>query len=222
MGVRRRFVGVALAGFAAFALSGVAATPATAAPHRLSLVTSKVTIVAPDSATPLPPPGECGSAPHVPYGPCGEVFVDAKIAGFAGYGGLPTCPPNSYCSYNGALTGGRVQARWTIRCVENGVKLSGKETLSLNIVWPGTPSDLNNFTRIDNNSAGLRAGASFSFLDRVAASCPGSSSSASSANLVSLSLSKVVAHFDGGYVVDPSLPTYPSRDFRIAGHYRVL
>jgi hypothetical protein len=215
MGVRRRFVGVALAGVAAFAFSGVEATPAAAVTHGLSLVHSNVTTVAPISTKPLPPPGECFSAPHPPFGPCGEVFVDVTIAGFAGYGGLPECPAtNPYCSYDGALRGGTVQAKWTIRCVANGVKLSGKETLGLNIIWPGVPSDLNYYTRIDNDSATLRAGASFRFLDQAASSCPGSSYSESSANLVSLSLELVVAHFQS--------TTYPSMDFKIAGMYDVL
>lgn len=210
MSVRRRLLSLTIALLGIFALSGLVATPASAWGRGLRLVHSSVATTAPTSLAPLPSPSDCLGFPKIPFGPCGNVLVNVTIAGFAHYGGLPPCPGTTTCYYDGYMYGRTVQAHWTLRCVANGLKVSGVQTLPLNEVYPGYPSQLNSFTRIDNNSANLQAGASFNFLGTATeASCP-----TSAANLTHLSLNHVVAHFQSS--------TFPSASFKIPGHYRVV
>jgi len=144
----RRLLAVLAAALVAGALS---ATSAQAAATDLR-ATSTVTL----SPRPAVLPATCAT-PTPPVSGCGYGVVELTVRGFDTLGGIPDCA--GVCSsWGGVARTGAAGVTLQVRCSPTGASRYVRTTVPVTPVWPAAASSVGRTTKVDSDTAVLRAG----------------------------------------------------------------
>lgn len=136
---------------AALVVGTVGATAAQAAPGDLR-ATSEVTL----SARPAALPATCATSTP-PVSGCGYGVITLTVRGFDTLGGIPDCA--GVCSaWGGVARTGAAGLTLQVRCSPTGPSRYVRTTVPVTPVWPTSASSVGRSTKVDSDTAVLRAG----------------------------------------------------------------